>query len=105
MTAAVLRYEAQLHHSDYWSTYPENILGKPLVKPLETPYPADPGNTGADQGWARAEFVDSDWPSMQLPGSWTSQGHRYSGVFWFRKTVEIPAAWGRSRFDARHRRR
>jgi sialate O-acetylesterase len=55
------------------------------------PYlPADPGVT---QPWHAASFDDSAWSSLTLPGTWQSAGEKYSGVVWFRRTVELPADW------------
>jgi sialate O-acetylesterase len=59
----------------------------------QTTAPHDPGNTGWRQGWAAPTADLRDWSPMRLPGYWQAAGHPYSGVFWFRKTVEIPAAW------------
>ena len=53
----------------------------------------DPGNTGHSQGWAARDFNDSAWPAMAIPSGWQTHGHNFSGVFWFRRTVEVPAAW------------
>ena len=56
-------------------------------------FPADPGNQGCARGWASLGFDDRTWTDMVLPCSWQSCGHDCSGVFWFRRSVEIPAAW------------
>ena len=55
--------------------------------------PQDPGNTGWAQGWADPATDASEWERMLLPGGWQAQGLNFSGVFWFRKEVEVPAAW------------
>jgi len=60
---------------------------------LVSKYPRDPGNTGLDYCWHQPFLVDSDWPVMNMPATWQSAGHRHSGVFWFRRTLEIPAEW------------
>ncbi len=54
---------------------------------------ADPENAGFGKGWASAEFDDTGWREMKVPARWTEQGHPYSGVFWFRREVDVPAAW------------
>ena len=54
---------------------------------------ADPGNLGHGQGWAARDFDDSAWPEMPIPSGWQPHGHNFSGVFWFRRTVEVPADW------------
>ena len=78
------RYHAKINTREYWDA---------LAAPKVSPYPADPGNQGVGKGWAKPEFSDQAWPTMELPSVWQSAGHNYSGVFWFRKTVEIPAEW------------
>lgn len=55
--------------------------------------PKDPGNTGLDRAWHQPAFDDAAWPVMSLPGTWQSAGHKYSGVFWFRRSIQIPSAW------------
>lgn len=55
--------------------------------------PADPGNTGFAKGWATPDFDDAGWGEMRTPSKWQEHGHNFSGVFWFRRAVEVPAAW------------
>ena len=55
--------------------------------------PKDPGNTGIERGWHLPGEVDSGWQSIDLPATWQSAGHPNTGVFWFRRTIEIPASW------------
>lgn len=55
--------------------------------------PADPPHTGVDRGFASIDFDDSAWQSMNLPGLWQHRGMEFNGVVWFRRQVEIPAAW------------
>lgn len=50
-------------------------------------------NIGLKEGWAAAGFDDSSWNAMDLPGYWQQRGHPHSGIFWFRKTVQIPQGW------------
>lgn len=56
------------------------------------PYPADPGNAGEPNGWAKTEYSDDAWRTMELPMPWQSAGLNHSGVFWFRRTVDMPAS-------------
>lgn len=77
------RYHANVNSRKYW----EGAVGQ------TKPFPADPGNQGVVKGWAGLEFDDRTWPEMILPCTWQSYGHDYSGVLWFRKTVDIPADW------------
>lgn len=55
--------------------------------------PRDPGNTGIECGWHLPGYADSGWQSITLPATWQSAGHENTGVFWFRRTIEIPASW------------
>ena len=52
--------------------------------------PLDPGIT---QAWQAPNLADSDWARIKLPSSWQGIGHRHSGIFWFRRTIDIPADW------------
>ncbi|GHV63900.1 9-O-acetylesterase [Bacteroidia bacterium] len=52
---------------------------------------ADLGSKGH---WENPGFDDSEWRKMSLPSHWENNGlPGFDGVVWFRKTVEIPAAW------------
>lgn len=53
--------------------------------------PKDAGNSGYKNGWANPSADVSDWKEMTLPRYWQSAGHQMSGVFWFRREVDIPA--------------
>ncbi len=55
----------------------------------------DPGNMGFKEGWANPDFNDTGWKAVQVPGVWDSYGPdwQFDGIVWFRKIVNIPAAW------------
>jgi sialate O-acetylesterase len=53
-------------------------------------FPADPGSA---VDWQSANLDDSSWDKITLPATWQSTGEKYSGVFWFRHTVNLPADW------------
>ena len=55
--------------------------------------PQDAGNLGVKQGWADPHFEDSRWKLMDLPRIWFDAGYETNGVFWFRRAVDVPAAW------------
>ena len=87
-TARVAGYEADIFYGKFW----DRADGK--IKDSGTfALPADPGNEGLKKGWASEAFDDSKWDKMNLPSTWTSRGHVFSGIFWFRKTVQIPKKW------------
>ncbi|WP_269523624.1 sialate O-acetylesterase [Coraliomargarita parva] len=60
---------------------PPQLEGDPLNSP------------GRQLGWGAPEFSVEDWPQMELPTQWQNKGYQQSGVFWFRRDVEIPADW------------
>ena len=53
----------------------------------------DPGNKGWPGGWADPATSDRDWTEIALPQHWQTAGFKFSGVLWFRKEIDIPAAW------------
>ncbi|MFQ3678321.1 MAG: sialate O-acetylesterase, partial [Fimbriimonadaceae bacterium] len=54
----------------------------------------DPGNKGFDLGFAAAE-APGEWKRVRLPGAMESLAPDLDidGAVWFRRTVEVPAAW------------
>ncbi|MDR0863780.1 MAG: 9-O-acetylesterase [Candidatus Symbiothrix sp.] len=49
---------------------------------------------GSKNHWEQNSFDDKNWQAMSLPGEWEGKGLAdFDGIVWFRKTVEIPAAW------------
>ena len=53
----------------------------------------DTGNAGLAQGWATPGCDDAAWATMAVPSRWQDHGHLSSGVWWFRRVVQIPDAW------------
>ncbi len=53
----------------------------------------DSENRGLARGWASRDHDDAAWPFMEIPSLWQNCGHPHSGVFWFRKSMEIPGHW------------
>jgi sialate O-acetylesterase len=87
--ARTLAYEKNLKHfqkdrADYEAKMKEGE---------EKCYPADPGNKGFRKGWADPSTPTADWKTMEMPGFWQAVGMKFSGVFWFRKEVEVPSSW------------
>ncbi|MBK9990544.1 MAG: 9-O-acetylesterase [Verrucomicrobia bacterium] len=56
-------------------------------------FPIDTANEGEPRGWAKSDFNDRTWPAMSLPNFWQSIGMKFNGCVWFRRTLDIPAAW------------
>ncbi|RKY57369.1 MAG: hypothetical protein DRP96_10075 [Candidatus Neomarinimicrobiota bacterium] len=47
-------------------------------------------NIGDDSSWASIEINDSNWYSINVPGSWESQGFaNYDGIAWYRSEFSI----------------
>lgn len=42
-------------------------------------------------------FDDTNWQSMNLPGSWEQKGLDIDGVVWFRKTIDLPPDFARQK--------
>lgn len=54
----------------------------------------DTGNTGWAKGWADLQSPEGQWKDADLPWLWqNSEDLNFSGVLWFRKELELPAAW------------
>lgn len=85
----VKEYESELRH-------PETVqqAARERIKEWAAKYDIkDKRNQGEAAGWHKPEADTTGWKDMEVPGNWQSAGHRYSGVFWFRLDVEIPAKW------------
>lgn len=91
-------------------------LADPALAPAVRALPSDPGAFGATQyrrllprvtawqpglpldgvdasGWSAAADLDRDWPTLQAPGLWESQGLAdLDGIVWLRKRVVLSAA-------------
>ncbi|HEX8116424.1 MAG TPA: sialate O-acetylesterase [Pyrinomonadaceae bacterium] len=53
----------------------------------------DAGNKGEPEGYAKPAYDAAAWKSMRLPQFWETAGLDVDGVVWFRREVEVPAAW------------
>ncbi|MFA6568934.1 MAG: sialate O-acetylesterase, partial [Victivallales bacterium] len=53
----------------------------------------DTKNEGEVKGWHKADANIANWKEMSLPTSWQAAGHVHSGIFWFRREVDVPANW------------
>ena len=53
----------------------------------------DQGKSGGVAVWARPGLDDSAWKSIQLPCMVQELWPEINGIYWFRKTIDIPAAW------------
>lgn len=65
-----------------------------MARLVSSQVPTYPPNRGVAAGWAATDCDDRDWPEMKAPDCWQTQKDMdFSGVVWFRREVEIPAAW------------
>lgn len=46
----------------------------------------DPDEQGHEKGWHLADFDDSTWDTLEVPGDW---GEGIEGVGWYRRTIEL----------------
>lgn len=53
-------------------------------------YAFDPAATAAAQAWKNPDFDDSGWQSEEMPSSPAAD---FDGIFWYRRTVTVPAEW------------
>lgn len=53
----------------------------------------DLGRQGFTAGWETLDYDDARWDQMEVPGIWEATGLHIDGAVWFRRTIEIPAAW------------
>lgn len=54
----------------------------------------DRGFTDGRAVWAAADFEDSVWKTMEMPGLVQEQGlEGFNGIVWLRKTIDIPEKW------------
>lgn len=53
----------------------------------------DLGKSGGLAVWARPDFDDSSWKTLKLPNTVQQLWPDTNGIYWLRKTVDIPAAW------------
>lgn len=49
----------------------------------------DQKDTGLNQHWENFDLNDSDWSTMQIPGSWEDKEGSFDGTVWFRKEITI----------------
>jgi sialate O-acetylesterase len=63
----------------------------------------DPGIAETAKSWALAQTDTRDWHTMNLPQKWESAGPEMEidGGVWFRKEVDIPAAWAGKELELR----
>jgi sialate O-acetylesterase len=71
----------------------KNDLQRAFAEWEEEVYHKDLSNEGVGRGWASAAFDDASWKTMELPNVWQSAGLSHNGAVWFRRQLDVPAAW------------
>jgi len=90
------------------SVFPSPVRQR-LVLDGEWQFRMDPGDAGQEAGWAKGSVAFPD--RIRVPGAWEAQGFggektvlryqgtpvhlrgSYHGPAWYRRTIEVPAAW------------
>lgn len=49
----------------------------------------DRSDIGLNQHWENFDLNDSDWKTMQIPGSWEDKEGSFDGSVWFRKEINL----------------
>lgn len=49
----------------------------------------DQSDLGLNQHWEKFDLNDSDWKTMQIPGSWEDKEGSFDGSVWFRKEITL----------------
>ena len=49
----------------------------------------DRSDVGLNQHWEKFDLNDSDWKTMQIPGSWEDKEGSFDGSVWFRKEINL----------------
>jgi len=78
----------------------KKLAADPVLAERETKAKQDAWYQKVDPGskpgaaWSAADLATDDWKTMTLPTYWENAGYPdFDGVFWFRRTVELPANW------------
>lgn len=81
--SAIESWVSQEHLKDF----PRLVLDKEALELMN--------QASKDQGegkWNQLNWDDSDWETMQMPGTWRENGVNVRGTVWLRKDFEIPEA-------------
>ena len=52
----------------------------------------DPRREGHRLDWFSPAFDDGDWDTIAIEQAWQAAGYEHTGVAWYRRAVEVPAA-------------
>lgn len=77
---------------EHLKEFPRLILDNEALKAFEE------ANRDKGEGiWNQLDLDDSDWATMEMPGTWRENGLNVRGTVWMRKDFELPAE-----MDGRH---
>ena len=71
---------------EHLKDFPRLILDKEAIAAFN--------EANSDKGagvWNKADFDDSEWATMQMPGTWRENGLNVRGTVWMRKDFDVPA--------------
>lgn len=72
---------------EHLKEFPRLVLDKEALEQLN--------QASKDKGegkWNQLDWDDSDWGTMQMPGTWRENGLNVRGTVWMRKDFEVPEA-------------
>lgn len=85
---------AMMEQAGFDRTRMEQAYGKQRAEWESLVAKEDKGMDGDTPLWADSSLSDERWQTMNLPGYWEQKGLKdFDGIVWFRRTLEIPAAW------------
>ncbi len=93
--AAVRKYEANLpQYAEATRQYQAAVIRheKLLKEGKLRERQVDPGNNGYGLGWAKSDFKDANWKTVDLPRM-VDDLLGGDGAIWFRREITIPDAW------------
>lgn len=53
----------------------------------------DAVDAGVAGGFAKPDCADAEWTTAAVPDTWDGDLGAFDGVVWYRRTVDLPAAW------------
>ena len=77
---------------EHLKEFPRLLLDKEALKAFE-----EANKDKGEDVWNQLDFDDSDWATMEMPGTWRENGLNVRGTVWMRKDFELPAE-----MDGRH---
>ncbi len=95
MLARVGGYENQLEDLDFLAVNTGKVdeINRQKIEEWEKALEAADAGYGQDK-WYASGFDDSQWKTMDLPGSWNDNELKsFDGVAWFRKSIDLPESW------------